>query len=328
VKVVAPIALATMACLSAGQPPVPAFNSARAFDELRQIVAIGPRPAGSPGAQQTRDYVKRQLSAAGLAVVEQSFEAQTPLGTTRMVNLRVQLPGGDASGRRLIIAGHYDTKLFKDETFVGANDGGSSTAFLIELARVLKARRNALPVEILFLDGEEAAVDWHHGDDHTYGSRHYVAEARKEGTLKEIAAMILVDMIGDRDLNIRKEALSTTWLTEIVWETARRLGHGRHFLAEGMPVEDDHAPFLRAGVPAVLLIDFDYPPWHTAQDTLDKVSARSLAIVGEVVREALPAVEQALKTIDGHGPSRSKTIDGHGPSRSKTIDGHGPSRSK
>jgi glutaminyl-peptide cyclotransferase len=101
-------------------------------------------------------------------------------------------------------------------------------------------------------------------------------------------------MIGDRDLNIRREATSAAWLTDIVWETARRLGHGRHFLNDAMPVEDDHAPFLRVGVPSTLLIDFDYPPWHTAQDTLDKVSAQSLAIVGEVVRESLPAVEQAL----------------------------------
>jgi len=106
--------------------------------------------------------------------------------------------------------------------------------------------------------------------------------------------MLLVDMIGDRDLTIKKEALSTAWLTDVIWDTARRLGYGRYFLADVIPVEDDHAPFLRAGVPAALLIDFDYPPWHTAQDTLDKVSAKSLAIVGEVVREALPAVEQGL----------------------------------
>jgi hypothetical protein len=293
VKLVAPIALATMACLSAGQPPVPAFDSARAFDDLRHIVAIGPRPAGSPGAQQTRDYVTRQLSAAGLAVVEQAFETGTPAGLTRMVNLRVQLPGEDRSGRRLIVAGHYDTKLFTDQVFVGANDGGSSTAFLIELARVLKSRRNALPIEILFLDGEEAVVDWHQGNDHTYGSRHYVAEARKAGTLNQIAAMILVDMIGDRDLEIRRESQSTPWLTEAIWGAAKRLKR-REFVDDETLIEDDHVEFLQAGVPAVDIIDLDYPAWHTADDTIENVSARSLQIVGDVVLAALPDIEQRL----------------------------------
>jgi hypothetical protein len=294
VKVVAPFALVTMACLSGSQPTVPAFNAARAFDELRQIVAIGPRAAGSRGAQLTRDYITRQLSAAGLTVTEQRFETTTPLGATPMVNLRVQLPGEDRSGRRLIIAGHYDTKLFKDETFVGANDGGSSTAFLIELARVLKTRRNALPVEILFLDGEEAVVDWHQGNDHTYGSRHYVAEARKDGTLKQIAAMILVDMIGDRDLRIMRESQSTPWLSEAIWGAAKRLKRSE-FVNEEVLIEDDHVEFLQAGVPAVDIIDLDYPAWHTPQDTLDKVSARSLQTVADVLLEALPEIEKHLR---------------------------------
>ena len=293
-KAVAPFALATMACLTTSQSNVETFNSARAFDELRQIVAIGARPAGSPGAQATRDYITRQLSAAGLTVVEQAFETPTPLGPTRMVNLRVQLPGEDQSGRRLIIAGHYDTKLFKDETFVGANDGGSSTAFLIELARVLKGRRNALPIEILFLDGEEAVVDWHQGNDHTYGSRHYVSEALKEGTLKQIAAMILVDMIGDRDLQIMREPQSTPWLTEAIWGAAKRLKR-REFVDEEMLVEDDHMEFLRAGVPAVDIIDLNYTAWHTPKDTLDKVSAKSLQTVADVLLEALPDIERRLR---------------------------------
>jgi glutaminyl-peptide cyclotransferase len=118
------------------------------------------------------------------------------------------------------------------------------------------------------------------------------ADLRRAGGLPR--AVIVVDMIGDRDLAIRREAVSTPWLTELVWETARRLGHGAHFRPETIAVEDDHAPFLRLGVPAALLIDFDYPPWHTRDDTLDKVSARSLAVVGEVLLEALPAVETFL----------------------------------
>jgi len=277
------------------------FDGKAAFRHLERLVAIGPRPAGSAEGARARAYIEAELRAAGVDTRVLPFEAVTPHGRLPMANVIGVLPGKRPDV--ILIGGHYDTKWFPDIRFVGANDGGSSTALLLQLARELSKTPHELTYWITFFDGEEARLAWTSADS-LYGSRHLAAELTRTQRLPR--AMILVDMIGDRDLNIRKEALSTTWLTEIVWETARRLGYGRHFLAEGMPVEDDHAPFLRAGVPAVLLIDFDYPPWHTAQDTLDKVSARSLAIVGEVVREALPAVEQALKTIDGHGPSRSK----------------------
>jgi glutaminyl-peptide cyclotransferase len=193
-----------------------------------------------------------------------------------------------------VIGGHYDTKLFRQFRFVGANDGGSSTALLLELARVLKARRSPLTFEVVFFDGEEALVDWV-GTDHTYGSRHYVAEAQKSGAIKDMRAMVLVDMIGDRDLRIRRESQSTPWLTDTIWATAKRLGHGSVFVDEEMFIEDDHVPFLRAGVPAVNIIDLEYAPyWHTPDDTLDKGSARSLQIVGDVVLGALPAIEARL----------------------------------
>jgi Zn-dependent M28 family amino/carboxypeptidase len=177
--------------------------------------------------------------------------------------------------------------------FVGANDGGSSTAFLIELARVLKTRQNALPIEIVFFDGEEAVVDWNLGNDHTYGSRHYVQTARSEGTLRQIKAMILVDMIGDRDLRVLRETNSTPWLTDVIWQTAKRLKR-REFVDEEFAVEDDHIEFLKAGVPAVDLIDLDYPAWHTAADTIDKVSAASLQAVADVLMAALPGIEKRL----------------------------------
>lgn len=291
------IAVFAVACLSAQpKPSVPAFDSARAFDDLKKIVDIGPRPAGSPGAQKTREYITQQLSAAGLTVEEQAFDARTPLGVVRMVNLRAVLPGAETSRGRLIVAGHYDTKLFKEFRFVGANDGGSSTAFLIELGRALKSRRNALPIELLFLDGEESVVEWVN-NDHTYGSRHYVSAARANGTLKDIRAMILVDMIGDKDLRILREPQSTRWLTDVIWAAAKRLKRPE-FADEEFPIEDDHIEFLRAGVPAVDLIDFSYPDvanmryWHTAEDTIDKVSARSLQVVADVLLAALPDIEK------------------------------------
>jgi Zn-dependent M28 family amino/carboxypeptidase len=233
------------------------------------------------------------MKALGLAVKEQSFEAETPIGPVTTVNLSVFIPGGDGRSQdRLIIAGHYDTKRFKEFTFVGANDGGSSAAFLIELARVLKNRKNAMPIELLFLDGEEAVVEWR-GTDHTYGSRYYVDAARKAGTLNQIRALILVDMIGDRDLRISRESNSTPWLTDIIWTAAHRLKRSE-FIDRKTPIEDDHLPFLQAGVPAVDIIDLDYPAWHTADDTLDKVAPISLQAVGDVLLAALPDIEKRL----------------------------------
>jgi len=290
----------SLGCASA-QTPAPAvnrFDGARALEHVRQLVAIGPRVAGTPGAAQARAYVGRQLKALGLAADEQAFETTTPAGPTKMVNLRVAIPGGQGpstgSGQgRLIIAGHYDTKRFREFAFVGANDGGSSTAFLIELARVLKDRTNALPIELLFLDGEEAVVDWYTGNDNTYGSRHYVEAARKTGTLAQIRALVLVDMIGDRDLRISRESNSTPWLTEIIWAAAKGLNR-REFIDRETAIEDDHVRFLEAGVPAVDIIDLDYDAWHTAGDTLDKVSAASLQAVGDVLLAALPEIEKRL----------------------------------
>ena len=285
-------ALLTAACASAAQPAAVQFDGARALDHVKALVAIGPRPAGSPAAARTRQYIRQQLEMLGLSVVEQPFDARTPLGAVRMVNLRATV-GEPSSSPRLIVAGHYDTKLFANVKFVGANDGGSSTAFLLELARVLKARPLQVPAELLFLDGEEAVVAWR-DQDHTYGSRHYVQAAIKDGSLKRIAALVLIDMVGDRDLRIKRESQSTPWLTDIIWNTARTLGR-IEFVDESTPIEDDHIPFLEAGVPAVDLIDLDYPDWHQPGDTLDKLSAASLQAVGDVVVRALPEIAARVR---------------------------------
>jgi Peptidase family M28 len=269
----------------------PAFNSSRAWEDLRQLVSLGPRPAGSPAIERSRTYIKDQLAQAGVPVAEQAWDDDTPRGRVHMVNLRATLPG--ASKNRLIIAGHYDTKLFRDFPFVGANDGGSSAAFLLEMARVLKGRPSPLTIELLFLDGEEAVVEWA-GTDHTYGSRHYVEAARTDGSLDSIKGLILVDMIADRDLRIRPDGNSTAWMTNAIWDAARRHGLGQYFGGEPTMIEDDHLPFLAAGIPSVDVIDLEYPAWHTRQDTLDAVSARSLQTVGDAVLAALPAIESRL----------------------------------
>jgi Zn-dependent M28 family amino/carboxypeptidase len=269
----------------------PAFDSSKAWEHLRQQVAIGPRPSGTPANTKTRQYLAAQLAALGIKAAEQAFEGATPFGPVKMVNLIGTIPG--KRPERIVLGSHFDTKLYRELRFVGASDGASSTAALLELARVISARKD-LPftVELLFLDGEEAVVEWSDTDS-TYGSRHYVEAARKSGSLKAIKAFILLDMIGDRDLTIRREANSTRWLTDIVWGVAKKLGH-RQFMDEETTVEDDHIPFLKAGVPSLDIIDLEYEHWHQASDTLDNVGARSLQVVGDVVVAALPQIEARL----------------------------------
>jgi glutaminyl-peptide cyclotransferase len=267
------------------------FDSARAWAHLQRQVELGPRPSGTRALEQTRRYILEQLKTAGITPVEQPFTATTPLGPVAMANV-----AGTIAGRRperIILASHFDTKLFRDVRFVGANDGASSTAALLELGRVLAKRQHEFTIELLFLDGEEAVVEWSDTDS-TYGSRHYVQAARQNGSLARIRAFVLLDMIGDRDLTIRRDSNSTPWLTDVLWSAAARLGHARAFMNEAMAIEDDHLPFLRAGVPAVDIIDLDNPTWHTPQDDLEHVSPKSLQIVGDVVLAALPEIEARL----------------------------------
>ena len=274
-----------------GAAAAPRFDSSRAWEHLRQFVAIGPRPAGSPAIEQTRQYIKAQLAQLNVPVAEQAWDDSTPAGAVHMVNLLATIPG--ASRDRIVIAGHFDTKRYRDFRFVGANDGGSSAAFLIEMARVLKTRKNPLTIELLFLDGEEAVGEWQ-GTDHTYGSRHYVQVARRGGSLTSLKALLLVDMIGDRDLRIRRDMNSTAWLTDIIWNAASAQKLGEYFSNDRTEIEDDHLPFVEAGVPSVDIIDLEYAAWHTRMDTLDAVSARSLQVVGDVMLAALPQIEQRL----------------------------------
>ena len=267
------------------------FDGAAAFRHLERLVAIGPRVAGSAGGARARDYIAAELRRAGAKVRVEPFEADTPDGRLKMANVV-----GVVAGRRpevILVGGHYDTKAFREFRFVGANDGGSSAALLLELARTLAAKPREYTYWVAFFDGEEARGAWTPTDS-LYGSRRMAADLARRGQLPR--AVIVADMIGDRDLGIRREASSTPWLTDLVWDSARRLGHGMHFLPDAMSVEDDHAPFLLAGVPAALLIDFDFPAWHTAGDTLDKVSARSLQVVGDVLLDALSPIEDRLRS--------------------------------
>jgi len=283
-------------------PGGPAFDPHVAWSHLERLVAFGPRPAGSSALARARTYIIGELKKVGVSVREQAFTAQTPDGPIRMVNVVGELPGR----RRevILLGGHYDTKYFSPFRFVGANDGGSSTALLLALARSLSQVSREFTYWVVFFDGEEARREWS-ATDGIYGSRHMASALRRTGRLNRIRAVIIVDMIGDKTLNIRRESASTPWLTDLVWASARRLAHQAHFLDEALAVEDDHIPFLRAGIPATLLIDFDYGPyWHTPEDTLDKLSAASLQVVGEVLLDALPTLEALLTRGEAAGASR------------------------
>jgi glutaminyl-peptide cyclotransferase len=265
------------------------FNEQRAAVDLQTIVGFGPRPAGSDAIARTRNYIVSELEKAGLKARLEEFDARTPRGFKRMVNIHATRPGAQAG--TIAITGHYDTKLFDNIQFVGASDGGSSAAWLLEFARSARDLKLQHTLEFIFFDGEEAVVEWT-DDDSVYGSRHDVDRRIRDKSLMDLKAMILVDMIGDKDLNIKREGQSTRWLKDIIWGTAQSIGYGKEFPNEEIEVSDDHIPYLRAGIPAVDLIDFDYPAWHKATDTLDKVSAHSLKIVGDVIYFSLPEIDR------------------------------------
>jgi Zn-dependent M28 family amino/carboxypeptidase len=268
------------------------FSADRAFKDLSTIVAFGPRPAGSDALAKTRAYIVAELKKAGLKVEQDNFEATTPRGRRKMTNIRAIRPGS----RQTIIAlsGHYDTKV-TDFVFVGANDGGSSAAWVLEMARATSGLKLENTLEFVFFDGEEAVVEWT-SEDSVYGSRHDVSRRLKEGKLRQLKALILVDMIGDKNLDIRREPTSTKWLTDLIWNTAHANGYRKEFLDEEERIEDDHIPFINAGIDAVDIIDFNYEPWHTVGDTLDKTSGASLKVVGDVVYQSLPEIDKRVSS--------------------------------
>jgi Zn-dependent M28 family amino/carboxypeptidase len=269
----------------------PAIGTA-ALEHVKALVALGPRPSGSEAHREMQRYITRQLEVAGAAVEQIPFVAQTPIGPVSMNNIvgRITHSAGGGGGRIFVLATHYDTKRETGFRFVGANDGGSSTGLLLALAPLLAKRALDHEIWLVFFDGEEAFEQWSESDS-LYGSRHLAAKWKTEGVLPRIGAFLLVDMIGDSDLDLLRDTNSTPWLRDQAWKVAQRLGYSRHFLNQDGAYEDDHLPFVRAGVPAVDLIDLNYGPggryWHSPEDTLDKLSARSLQIVGEVLLETL-----------------------------------------
>jgi Zn-dependent M28 family amino/carboxypeptidase len=281
---------ALLACAGFAQAASP-FRGAGALEYTRRVVEFGPRPAGSAASRKLQAYLAKELKSLGWEVVEDPFTAQTPEGPVRMKNIIARKNG--ISGRGVALTGHYDTKRFPFR-FVGANDAGSSTGFLLEMARALSGVRLKNDVYLVFFDGEEAFREWS-ATDSLYGSRHLADKWAAEGVTQRLTALINIDMIGDRDLKIVNEYYSSDSLRRLVWSIAAQLGYSKHFLNEPYPIEDDHVPFLRKGVRAIDLIDFEYGPdnswWHTSGDTMDKLSASSFQVAGDVLFELIRRLE-------------------------------------
>lgn len=279
---------------NAGHPAAPAsFSGALALQHTIALTEIGPRPPGTSEHEKAEQYILKRLEGLGLKPEGDAFTASTPLGPRPMKNIVVKFAG--RSGRTVLVCGHYDTKYEKDFRFVGANDGGSSAGLLLELARVLKKSSPPVDVWLAFLDGEEALVEWS-ASDSLYGSRHMAERLRASAEHRKIYAVVLVDMAGDKNLDLLRDLNSTGWLNEMVRDVAAGLGLAGSFGDTTTPIEDDHIPFSRIGLPVVDLIDFNYGPnnsyWHTSKDTPDKLSARSLEAVGRIVLGTLDALSK------------------------------------
>jgi Zn-dependent M28 family amino/carboxypeptidase len=265
------------------------FSGADAFSFTRQAVALGPRPDGSPAIAKLRALIKEQLAKRGCEIISDPFTAQTPDGPLAMENIIAKFSG--KSGRAIAITGHYDTK--KMASFVGANDGGSSTGMLLELAAALQGRPRVDDVYLVFFDGEEAIHEWTDTDS-LYGSRHLAAKWSADGTNRRLKGLINVDMTGDKNLRLVWDENSTPSLRKTVWDVADSLGYTSSFPRHGGGIEDDHMPFIKAGVRSVDMIDFDSQNtfWHTPQDTMDKLDPHSFEIIGAVVLKAIEELEQ------------------------------------
>jgi glutaminyl-peptide cyclotransferase len=286
-------------------PPIPtAFNGERALDHARKQIEFGPRPPASPQLEKTRAYIVDQLKSFGLIVTVDEFTPKTPHGDKKMANITAELPG--ESKTAILIGSHYDTKFYKDMHFVGANDPAASAGTLLEIGRVLGSLRDKpkVTVKLVFFDGEESfcenGSDCGNPDepDNTYGSRHYVAQLEAKKELENTYALILLDMMGYKRLELGRDSSSIRWLQDIIWQTGRELGHEKVFIDREEGVGgDDHEPFLRAGVDAVDIIQLNtYPHWHKADDTIDKISAESMKIVGDTVLASLPKIAARIES--------------------------------
>ena len=278
---------------SADTGPFPHIDAARAFQYAKEVTAFGPRYIGSENHKKLENYILSHLK--GDQVEDDAFTADTVEGKFPVRNIIAKYPG--TKDGIIVILGHYDTNYpLRNTGYVGANDGGSSTAILLEYANHLRGKkRDGYSVWLVWTDGEEAVRQWSDSDS-VYGTRHLAEKWEKDGTLKKIKALMVMDMIGDADLDILRDTNSTPWLLDLIYAAAQRFGYQSHFYAMQGGEEDDHIPFVKRGVPSADVIDVDYGYngvfHHSPQDTMDKLSPKSLEIVGNTTLEAIRMIDQ------------------------------------
>ena len=292
------LAFFVVSTLSAESPGAPQakiweeFSGEKALAHVQRLVDLGPRPPGSGAIEKSRDYIENQLRLSGWQVTRQAFTDDTPRGKVQFLNLIARFPGQRSAGPSFLLCSHYDTKTFDTIRFVGANDGGSSTGLLLELGRVLGRHPNlAAKIELVFFDGEEAYEHFSERDG-LYGSRYFARQLGGSGA-KQFRGGILFDMVGNRSLKITLPADSPAEMARDVFASAEALKLRSHFTYLDREMIDDHTPLNEIGIPTIDVIDFSFPWWHTAEDTMDKLSAQSLQIVGSVAAYYLS--EFALK---------------------------------
>src|ERR1700675_3052 len=277
--------------------PLPHIDSKRAFQYTREVTAFGPRYMGSENHKKLEHYILDHLK--GDQVEDDAFAADTVAGKFPVRNIIAKFPG--TKDGIIVIVGHYDTVYpLRNSGFVGANDGGSSTAILLEYANQLRGggagkKRDGYSVWLVWTDGEEAVRQWTNTDS-VYGARHLAEKWEKDGTLKKIKALMVMDMIGDADLDITRNTKGAPWLLDLIYAAAERGGYQSHFYAQQGPIEDDHVPFFDRGIPCADVIDLDYGYnnvfWHSPQDTMDKLSPKSLEIAGDTILETIHMLDQ------------------------------------
>lgn len=277
--------------------PLPHIDAKRAFQYTREVTAFGPRYMCNENHKKLEHYILDHLK--GDQVEDDAFTADTVEGKFPVRNIIAKFPG--TKDGIIVILGHYDTVYpLRNSGFVGANDGGSSTAILLEYANQLRGggagkKRDGYSVWLGWTDGEEAVRQWTNTDS-VYGARHLAEKWEKDGTLKKIKALMVMDMIGDADLDIARNTKGAPWLLDLIYAAAERGGYQSHFYAQQGPIEDDHVPFVNRGVPSADVIDLDYGYnnvfWHSPQDTMDKLSPKSLEIVGDTILETIHMLDQ------------------------------------
>ena len=276
------------------EPQIPETELPRILQDVQDGIAVGPRFSGSPGAERTAEWIRARIGETGRKAELDVFTDQTPLGPVTFRNVVLDIPGETESF--IVIGAHYDTKYFPpDVSFQGANDGASGVAALLALIRSLDQAKPKLGLRFIFFDGEEARFSYGPSDG-LHGSRHAVEMLRRAGELARCRAMILLDMVGDRNLCLSLPADTPPFLAETARTAARRLGFRGLMMASSSVMMDDHVPFQSVGIPAIDLIDFHYGPgngyWHTSEDTLDKISAESIRTVCCLVREMICLLEE------------------------------------